>query len=131
MREATEHTLRPALHNLLIALTAKAAAKITVIPEPKRDESGKGAPDVKFKIDERILGYLESKKVETNLDQTLKSEQIAKYKQLSNNLISPIFSSGFGSRAAPSLIARLSPIRQTWAIGRLGWMLTRQPKSVV
>ena len=62
--------------------------KIKVIHEPKRDETGKGAPDFKFKTnDERILGYLENKKTTENLDQILKSEQIAKYKQLSGNLI--------------------------------------------
>ena len=87
IKDSTEHTLRPALHNLLIALAAQKNSKIRVIPEPKRDESGKGAPDVKFKIGESILGYLENKKTDANLDQTLKSDQIAKYKKLSDNLI--------------------------------------------
>ena len=69
--EATEHTLRPALDQLLTALAGK---NIRVIHEPKRDETGKGAPDFKFKThDERILGYLESKKIGENLDQFLKS----------------------------------------------------------
>ncbi|MFI5305166.1 MAG: type ISP restriction/modification enzyme [Nitrospiria bacterium] len=86
-KDATEHTLRPALHNLLIALAEQKNSKIKVIPEPKRDESGKGAPDVKFKIGESILGYLENKKSDANLNLTLKSAQIEKYKKLSNNLI--------------------------------------------
>ena len=86
-RDATEHTLRPALHNLLITLAKHKNSEIKVIPEPKRDESGKGAPDVKFKIGESILGYLENKKTEVKLDHILKSDQIAKYKKLSNNLI--------------------------------------------
>jgi len=86
-QDATEHTLRPALHNLLIELAATKKSGVVVIPEPKRDESGKGAPDVKFKISEKILGYLENKKTESNLDQVLKSDQIAKYKTLSSNLI--------------------------------------------
>jgi Type ISP C-terminal specificity domain/N-6 DNA Methylase len=78
--------LRPALDHLLNALVK--GQKIKVIHEPKRDETGKGAPDFKFKTnDERILGYLENKKTTENLDQILKSEQIAKYKQLSGNLI--------------------------------------------
>lgn len=85
--DATEHTLRPALHNLLIILAEQKNPKIKVIPEPKRDESGKGAPDVKFKIGESILGYLENKKTDVNLDHVLKSSQIAKYKKLSDNLI--------------------------------------------
>src|SRR3989339_56418 len=82
--DATEHTLRPALDHLLNAL---AGEKIKVIHEPKRDQTGKGAPDFKFKTNECILGYLENKKTTENLDQILKSDQIAKYKQLSGNLI--------------------------------------------
>src|SRR4030042_1393635 len=78
-RDATEHTLRPALDNLLKAF---AGAKIKVIHEPKRDETGKGAPDFKFKINESILGYLENKKIGENLDQILRSEQITKYQKL-------------------------------------------------
>jgi len=86
-RDATEHTLRPSLHNLLSTLAEHKNPKIKVIPEPKRDESGKGAPDVKFKIGESILGYLENKRTEVNLDNVLKSEQITRYKKLSDNLI--------------------------------------------
>lgn len=84
-QEATEHTLRPALDRLLNALAGK--KNIKVIHEPKRDPTGKGAPDFKFKLNECILGYLENKKIGENLDQLLKSEQIAKYQQLSGNLI--------------------------------------------
>ncbi len=80
VKDATEHTLRPALDHLLKAL---AGEKIKVIHEPKRDETGKGAPDFKFKTNECILGYLENKKITENLDQILKSDQIAKYRQLS------------------------------------------------
>ena len=86
-RDATEHTLRPPLHNLLITLANHQNSKINVIPEPRHDASGRGAPDVKFKIGESILGYLENKKIDANLDQVLKSDQIAKYKKLSGNLI--------------------------------------------
>ncbi|MBM4300367.1 MAG: hypothetical protein FJ121_02390 [Deltaproteobacteria bacterium] len=83
--DSTEHTLRPALDQLLNAL---AGVKIKVIHEPKRDLTGKGAPDFKFKThDERILGYLETKKIGEKLDQFLKSEQIVKYNRLSGNLI--------------------------------------------
>jgi hypothetical protein len=85
VEESTKHTLRPALDNLLNALAAK--KNIKVIHEPKRDPAGKGAPDFKFKINECILGYLENKKIGENLDQVLKSEQIAKYQKLSGNLI--------------------------------------------
>jgi hypothetical protein len=50
--DATEHTLRPALNNFLIALAAHKDSKIKVIHEPKHDESGRGAPDFKIKIGE-------------------------------------------------------------------------------
>jgi hypothetical protein len=83
--DATEHTLRPALDNLLSALAGK--KNIKVIHEPKRDPSGKGAPDFKFKLNECILGYLENKKIGEKLDQFLKSDQILKYLRLSGNLI--------------------------------------------
>jgi Type ISP C-terminal specificity domain/N-6 DNA Methylase len=85
VKDSTEHTLRPALDNLLNFFAKE--KKIKVIHEPKRDETGKGAPDFKFKTNECILGYLENKKIAENLDQILKSDQIAKYKQLSGNLI--------------------------------------------
>jgi hypothetical protein len=84
VQDSTEHTLRPALDHLLNAL---AGTKIKVIHEPKHDETGKGAPDFKFKTNECILGYLENKKIGEKLDQFLKSAQIAKYQQLSGNLI--------------------------------------------
>lgn len=84
VKDATEQTLRPALDHLLNTLAGK---KIKVIHEPKRDPAGKGAPDFKFKINECILGYLENKKTTENLDQVLKSDQIAKYRQLRDNLI--------------------------------------------
>ena len=45
-QDATEHTLRPALDHLLNAL---AGEKIKVIHEPKHNQTGKGAPDFKFK----------------------------------------------------------------------------------
>ncbi len=85
VKDATEHTLRPALDHLLNSFAKE--KKIKVIHEPKRDLTGKGAPDFKFKINECILGYLENKKTDENLDQILKSEQIARYKQLSGNLL--------------------------------------------
>jgi hypothetical protein len=84
VKDSTEHTLRPALDHLL---KSQAGDKIKVIHEPKRDPTGKGAPDFKLKINECILGYLENKKTDENLDQILKSGQIARYKQLSGNLI--------------------------------------------
>jgi Type ISP C-terminal specificity domain/N-6 DNA Methylase len=87
LKDSTEHTLRTALENLLNSIAKAQNTGIKIIHEPKKDKSGKGAPDFKFKINESILGYLENKKIEENLDQILKSEQIAKYKKLSGNII--------------------------------------------
>jgi type I restriction-modification system DNA methylase subunit len=85
--DGTEHTLRPALYNLLNALAAQANPKFQVIHEGKRDKDGRGAPDFKFMLNEGIAGYLENKKVEQSLDDTLQTAQVTKYKKLSNNLI--------------------------------------------
>ena len=84
--ESTEHTLRGALENLLNA-TVAANSNVTVIHEPKRDKTKLGSPDFKIKLNEAILGYLETKSIGENLDAVLKSDQIAKYKRLSGNLI--------------------------------------------
>ena len=85
--EGTEHTLRGALENLLNAIAADENPNVTVIHEPKRDKTKLGAPDFKIKLHEAILGYLETKPIGDNLDAVLKSDQIAKYKRLSGNLI--------------------------------------------
>ena len=85
--EATEHTLRGPLENLLKSLAARVDSNIAVIHEPKRDANRLGAPDFKFKVHEAILGYLENKKIDESLDSVLQSAQIAKYKQLSNNIV--------------------------------------------
>ena len=87
IHHATEHTLRGPLENLLKALVAQENPKINVIHEPKKDKTGLGAPDFMFKLNEAALGYLENKKIGEDLDAILKSEQIAKYKQLSGNII--------------------------------------------
>jgi len=85
--DGTEHTLRPALYNLLNAVALQANPKFQVIHEGKRDKEGRGAPDFKFMLNEGIAGYLENKKVEQSLDETLQTAQVTKYKKLSNNLI--------------------------------------------
>ncbi|MCH8167809.1 MAG: N-6 DNA methylase, partial [Proteobacteria bacterium] len=81
--EHTEHTGRSALEALLNAF---ASAGITVQHEPKR-VPGKGAPDFKVMCDGMILGYVENKPIGANLDEVLKSEQIGRYQQLSENIL--------------------------------------------
>lgn len=86
-QEATEHTLRPPLYYLLQTIVDAKSAKVDVIHEAKKAQSGYGAPDFKFKVGGSILGYLENKKSGEDLDRVIKSEQITKYKQLSGNLL--------------------------------------------
>lgn len=81
--EITEHTHRPALQQLLESIATKS---IKILHEPKRDKTF-GAPDFKISTAEAIIGYIENKGIEENLEKLLKSPQLKKYQQLSNNLL--------------------------------------------
>ena len=74
--DATEHTHRPALKNLIESIDDK----ITAINEPKRIACG--APDLlvtfKKRTIEQSIGYIEAKDIGVNLNQTEKDEQIKK-----------------------------------------------------
>jgi hypothetical protein len=84
--EKTEHMDRAALQSLLQAIAGDDANRIAIQHEPKR-VADKGAPD--FKVSKRglILGYVENKAIGENLDKVLKSDQIKRYKTLSQNII--------------------------------------------
>jgi hypothetical protein len=84
--EKTEHTDRAAIERLLKAFAEEAQGKPKVQHEPKRI-AGKGAPDFKITRAGMIVGYLETKQLGENLDKVLKSDQIAKYKTLRQNII--------------------------------------------
>jgi len=85
--EQTEHTGRSALEGLLKEFAEKSAnGKITVQHEPKR-VADKGAPDFKVTRNGMILGYVENKAIGENLDKVLKSDQIKRYKSLSQNIL--------------------------------------------
>lgn len=85
--EHTEHTGRSALEALLNHFAERTASDKTRIQhEPKR-ESDKGAPDFKVKREGMILGYVEVKEIGSNLDRVLRSDQIAKYRKLSDNIV--------------------------------------------
>ncbi len=85
VKDELEHSGRTFLQNLLAEFAG--GYKVEIVHEPKRDASGKGAPDFKFLFNDTDIGYLENKKISENLDEVLKSRQIQKYKQLTNNLI--------------------------------------------
>jgi hypothetical protein len=86
LSEHTEHTGRAALETLLGQFAGDAGTGVRVQHEPKRDKE-KGAPDFKVSQHGMILGYVEVKEVGTNLDKTLKSDQIKRYRELSDNII--------------------------------------------
>ncbi|ABF82190.1 putative methylase, partial (plasmid) [Borrelia hermsii DAH] len=85
IEDKTELTDRVHLEKLLDKL--KPSSKIQIQHEPKRHKEGLGAPDFIIRNNGNIIGYIEVKKIEQNLDDTLKSPQIEKYKQLSNNIL--------------------------------------------
>ena len=66
--EKTEHTDRLALETLLRALADETQKGIKVQHEPKR-VADKGAPDFKVSKTGLILGYVENKGIDENLDQ--------------------------------------------------------------
>ena len=83
-----EHRHRSALEKLLNDI--KEATKnnaIKIIHEPNNDKDGRGAPDFRFEINSLIVGYIENKRVNENLEEIIKSEQIKKYLELSDNII--------------------------------------------
>ncbi len=83
----TEHSGRTALENLLNVFAVEAMERgIGVKHEPKR-HADKGAPDFKVSRAGMILGYVEVKEIGANLDKVLKSDQIAKYRKLSDNIV--------------------------------------------
>lgn len=83
-----EHTHRSALQILLNEIKdATGNGKVKIIHEPNNDKEGRGAPDFRFEINSLILGYIENKRVNANLDEIIKSEQIKKYLELSDNII--------------------------------------------
>lgn len=87
--EITEHSKRFALETILRELASGCAAantKINVLHEPKRKDNY-GSPDFKIYSENSIIGYVENKKITENLDKILKSEQIKKYRELSQNLL--------------------------------------------
>lgn len=83
-----EHTHRSALENLLNEIKdATGNGRIKIVHEPNNDKEGRGAPDFRFEINSLIVGYIENKRVNANLDEIIKSEQIKKYLELSDNII--------------------------------------------
>jgi len=82
----TEQSGRPALKTLLDVFAAKERPPAGVQHEPKQVPN-KGAPDFKVTRQGMILGYVENKGIGENLDKVLKSDQITRYRSLSDNIL--------------------------------------------
>ena len=78
---ATEHTHRPALKALLIALDPD----VRPVNEPKRIECG--APDFIVTRNALPVGYIEAKDVGRSLDEIERDEQLKRYRGSLSNLI--------------------------------------------
>ncbi|GAA8134125.1 DNA methyltransferase [Helicobacter pylori] len=84
--ESNELTHRPFLHNLLDKLKNHFNKEFKIEHEPKKDKQW-GQPDFRVSYQGLNIGYIENKKVGTNLNQLSKKDQILKYLELNPNLM--------------------------------------------
>ncbi|TPH83664.1 type ISP restriction/modification enzyme [Helicobacter pylori] len=84
--ESNEHTHRAFLQILLTSLKENFNKEFKIEHEPNRDKQG-GQPDFRISYQGLNIGYIENKRVGTNLSQLLKSDQILKYLELNPNLM--------------------------------------------
>ncbi|MGL2648373.1 type ISP restriction/modification enzyme [Helicobacter pylori] len=84
--ESNELTHRPSLYNLLDSLKDNFKKELKIEHEPNRDKQG-GQPDFRVSYQGLNIGYIENKRVGTDLNQLLKSDQILKYLELNPNLM--------------------------------------------
>ncbi|RPF65559.1 DNA methyltransferase [Helicobacter pylori] len=84
--EKNELTHRAFLQILLTSLKENFNTEFKIEHEPNRDKQG-GQPDFRISYQGLNIGYIEIKRVGTNLRQLLKSDQILKYLELNPNLM--------------------------------------------
>ncbi|EMG82831.1 N-6 DNA methylase, partial [Helicobacter pylori] len=84
--ESNELAHRPSLYNLLDSLKDNFNKEFKIEHEPNRDKQG-GQPDFRISYQGLNIGYIENKRVGTNLNRLLKSDQILKYLELNPNLM--------------------------------------------
>ncbi|GAA8284607.1 DNA methyltransferase [Helicobacter pylori] len=80
-----ELTHRPSLYNLLKGLKDHFNKEYKIEHEPERERGSQ--PDFRVSYQGLSIGYIENKRVETNLSQLLKNDQILKYLELNPNLM--------------------------------------------
>ena len=85
---STEHSKRSALEQLIHSIINHndKLSDLKIIHEPKRKQ-GFGAPDYLIYTNCSIIGYIENKKITENIENKINSEQIKKYKLLSDNIL--------------------------------------------
>ena len=87
LTDITEHSHRAALEILLNSVAQDITnQKTNILHEPRR-QGKNGSPDFMISTQDGIIGYVENKKIIQNLDETISSEQIKKYKKLNDNLL--------------------------------------------
>ncbi|MGN8511708.1 type ISP restriction/modification enzyme [Helicobacter pylori] len=84
--ESNELTHRPSLYTLLKGLKENFNTEFKIEHEPKKDKQG-GQPDFRISYQGLNIGYIENKRVGTDLSQLLKSDQVLKYLELNPNLM--------------------------------------------
>ncbi|WP_240652345.1 N-6 DNA methylase [Helicobacter pylori] len=84
--ESNELTHRPSLYNLLDGLKKNFNKEFKIEHEPKKDKQG-GQPDFRVSYQGLNIGYIENKRVGTDLNQLLENKQILKYLELNPNLM--------------------------------------------
>ncbi|MGL2664424.1 N-6 DNA methylase [Helicobacter pylori] len=84
--ESNELTHRTFLQILLKGLKDNFNKEFKIEHEPKKDKQG-GQPDFRVSYQGLNIGYIENKRVGTDLNQLLKSDQILKYLELNPNLM--------------------------------------------
>ncbi|MFP6048061.1 type ISP restriction/modification enzyme [Helicobacter pylori] len=84
--ESNELTHRAFLQILLKGLKDNFNKEFKIEHEPKKDKQG-GQPDFRVSYQGLNIGYIENKRVGTDLDQLLKSDQVLKYLELNPNLM--------------------------------------------
>ncbi|WP_240709600.1 N-6 DNA methylase [Helicobacter pylori] len=83
--EKNELTHRPSLYNLLKGLKDHFNKEYKIEHEPEREQ--KSQPDFRISYQGLSIGYIENKKVGTNLREQLEKPQILKYLELNPNLM--------------------------------------------
>ncbi|GAA7275521.1 DNA methyltransferase [Helicobacter pylori] len=85
MDKKNELRHRPSLYNLLEGLKDHFNKEYKIEHEPEREQ--KSQPDFRVSLQGLSIGYIENKRVGTNLSQLLKNDQILKYLELNPNLM--------------------------------------------